>query len=71
MIVSGKTRHRVVCCFWGRNDCNLVIQDVESLELLGRVIPFTQLLSCVSPASSAIFPVCMSVRKGDVSKSVG
>lgn len=54
MITSGKTRHRVVCCFLGKNDYNLVIQDVDSVELLGRVIPFTQLLSFVSPANRVV-----------------
>lgn len=75
MIVSGTTRHAVgvVCCFPGRNYCNLVIQDVDSLELLGKVIPFTQLLSCMSPTNRAVpcSHVCMSVREEDIWKSVG
>lgn len=64
MNVSGKTRHRVVCCFLGRNNCNLVIQDVDSLELLERVVPFTQLLSSMSPANRAV-PYSQCVHVGE------
>lgn len=53
-----------LCCFLGRNDCNLVIQDVDSLQLLEGVVPFTQLLSCVSPANRAA-PCSQCVHVGE------
>lgn len=64
MIVAGKTRHSVVCYLLGRNDCNLVIQGVDFLELLGRVIPFTQLLPCMAPANRAV-PYFQCVHVGE------